>query len=57
MTIREKAEWQNLCWEAMHEENPVKLLALFLELSRAAERETRTESLSRFNCIHESAFD
>jgi hypothetical protein len=41
----------------MHEENPVKLLALFLELSRAAERETRTESLSRFNCIHESAFD
>ena len=30
-------KWRDLCWEAMHEEDPNKLLMIFLELDRATE--------------------
>jgi hypothetical protein len=41
MTEQEERKWRRLCDQAMSENDPGKLLDIFLELNRTMEREQR----------------
>jgi hypothetical protein len=46
MTEQDEKQWRELCNEAMDENNPNKLLSVFLALDRAMAREERLASVA-----------